>query len=234
MENWKQILGLDVVDDLLIHLISDRGRVLTINNGKATFRLGYNDVNGYLSLTFGHKDRRSIHRLVGEYFLAPKEGAPCINHKDGDKHNNRVENLEWVTYAENNQHAYDTGLNPGNSKLTKEQVFEVYKLKKEGKRLREISKLVDINYSALKDIYSGKNWKFEYEKFFGEGYKKTGRGGKASWNSIPEEKVLIVYARKKERKRIFEIAKELGLGFHTVKHIFHGKNWKHLYKEHFG
>jgi hypothetical protein len=239
MENWKQITDARVVDTSIIYMISDLGRILVIKNGAAVFKLGFLEKNGYLSVVFGHDDKRNIHRLVGEYFCERPEGTECINHLDGNKQNNKAPNLKWVTYAENNQHAFETGLRDTYGEkhwksVSKDLVYKVYQLKKEGKKAYEIRDLIpELSYGALKGIYNGKNWRHEYTTYFGEKFKKTGRGGSISWNAIPEEKVLEIYRLKKEGKRIFQIATQLELGFHTVKHIFHGKNWKHLYKQHF-
>lgn len=67
---------------------------------------------GYRVVTLcegGRQHKRYVHRLIAEAFHGPPLGLN-VNHKDGDKTNNRVENLEWVTARENNQHAINTGL----------------------------------------------------------------------------------------------------------------------------
>lgn len=51
-----------------------------------------------------------IHRLVAETFILNPLGKPCVNHIDGNKLNNNVNNLEWVTISENTMHAYKNGL----------------------------------------------------------------------------------------------------------------------------
>jgi hypothetical protein len=66
---------------------------------------------GYISVTFDSKTRRFVHQVVAEAFLGVSEYRQTVNHKDGNKLNNCINNIEWATYKENNDHARRTGLN---------------------------------------------------------------------------------------------------------------------------
>lgn len=70
--------------------------------------------NNYFIVTLvdaqGIRRNRPIHRLMCETFLPNPENKTHVNHKDGNKLNNHIENLEWATEQENSQHAVDTGL----------------------------------------------------------------------------------------------------------------------------
>lgn len=76
---------------------------------KAIGRETYKMVSIFLN---GKQVSKYFHRLVAEAFIPNPENKPCVNHKDGNKLNNRPDNLEWVTFSENNQHAWDEGLIP--------------------------------------------------------------------------------------------------------------------------
>lgn len=116
----------------------------------------------------GFRDRRYIHRLVAMNFLKEsyKEGLE-VNHKDGDKSNNKAENLEWVTSYENVQHAIKTGLfDQRGSKgrcthlndLQATAIKRLYnnKLMTSG----EIMKLFDVSRHTVLDISSGKSFNY--------------------------------------------------------------------------
>jgi len=73
--------------------------------------------NGYYKVSLsnreGAQEQLLVHRLVAAHFLTNPYFHPQVNHKNGDKSNNTVGNLEWVSAAENVQHALATGLTPG-------------------------------------------------------------------------------------------------------------------------
>lgn len=100
---WK-----DIRDYEGIYQVSDDGQVRRINNNSN--RILKNKDGVYLNVSLckdGKKKSHNVHRLVADAFLLRPVGTSEVNHKDGNKHNNKVENLEWVTQKENLIHATD-------------------------------------------------------------------------------------------------------------------------------
>ena len=67
--------------------------------------------NGYFQVPLnknGKRKMRSVHILVAKTFLKQRCKTDIVNHKDGNKQNNNLENLEWISYSENNKHSYNT------------------------------------------------------------------------------------------------------------------------------
>lgn len=109
-EIWKPIIGLEGYYE-----VSSLGRVMRIKSGgraRAGTILKPWVNSGYLSVTLRGREYR-VHRLVAIAFTPNPENKPCVNHIDGNKLNNAVDNLEWCTYSENLIHAYRTGLHSG-------------------------------------------------------------------------------------------------------------------------
>lgn len=75
---------------------------------KSFISFGYKRIRLYTNQTY--KDY-SVHRLVAEAFISNLQNKPEVNHKDGNKLNNNVKNLEWVTRSENQKHSFKLGLN---------------------------------------------------------------------------------------------------------------------------
>ena len=95
------------------YIVSNKGRVI---NTKFNWEMktkrdkdGYREVS--LTLDNGKRITRRLHRLVAEAFIPNPENKPQVNHIDGNKGNNVITNLEWVTNSENIRHSYNNGLN---------------------------------------------------------------------------------------------------------------------------
>lgn len=102
-----------------------------------------------------------LHRIVASAFLKNPLNKPCINHKDGDKLNNKVENLEWVTYKENAQHALKIGLsklpkkNEGPLKYSNKECKDVLKRVASGMTYLEAGKKYLMPYSTVAHLARG-------------------------------------------------------------------------------
>ena len=107
----------------------------------------------------------AVHRLVAKTFIPNPEGKPCVNHINGIKADNRVENLEWCTPSENVIHAYKTGLktalrgltNPA-AKLTPEQVEYVRK-NPSGLTQVQLAEKFSVSQPVISSIQLGRTWK---------------------------------------------------------------------------
>ena len=114
---WKDIPGYEGY-----YAVSDDGQVKSLNRDivcqdgihHISARLMKQSVsNGYYVVNLrkpGHTRVWPVHKLVAMAFIANPDSLPVVNHIDGDKTNNHVSNLEWASYAWNNQHAYGNGL----------------------------------------------------------------------------------------------------------------------------
>ena len=178
MENeiWKDVIGYEG-----LYQVSNLGNVRGLDrkvNGKyGNIANRYGRVlvpskkkTGYLGVTFSiEKEKKyySIHRLVAITFLPNPKNKPQVNHKDGDKANNKLSNLEWVTQSENGLHAYKNGLcprlaggNARNRKLSEKPVKEIrhyYLVKKYS--IKELACKYFIGISTVHQIINYKTWK---------------------------------------------------------------------------
>lgn len=143
--------------------VDDKGKVY-----KGDKELSKNKMdNGYESVSLSYLDKRPreiwyVHRLVATMFIEPN-GKNVVNHKNLDKTDNRVENLEWVTHKENNQHAFESGAFHKEGLHHKalhgvDKIHEVCRLIQEGRRNIDIAKLLNIHRGSVADIRHRKVW----------------------------------------------------------------------------
>lgn len=114
-EIWIPIKGFEST-----HQVSNHGRVKStfknkdrILTGGTSGRKGGKYIQMILCSKGGIKKRAKVHKLVAEHFLENTDNKPCINHIDGNKFNNRLDNLEYCSVRENNIHAWYNGLQKG-------------------------------------------------------------------------------------------------------------------------
>ncbi|GAB4165880.1 MAG: hypothetical protein Tsb0033_27770 [Winogradskyella sp.] len=118
MNDWVDIIGHEG-----LYQINRLGKLRSVDryvkgrNGKRLIKgkekNAFKTTNGYMHTTLYKNNKgkkHSIHRLLAVHFIPNPDSKPCVNHINGIKHDNRLENLEWVTISENHRHALELGL----------------------------------------------------------------------------------------------------------------------------
>lgn len=159
--------------------ISDKGRVFSkrrldgnrIIYGKELHPTITQD--GYLKIGLtkdGETKKFYLHRLVAQHFIENPQNLPQVNHKDGNKFNNDVSNLEWCTRKQNQEHAVKNflmqhGEARPSAKLTEQDVLEIYQLKGT-LSAREIGERYGVSKNTINVILRGEKWSYLYKQIF--------------------------------------------------------------------
>ncbi len=147
--------------------VSDKGRVRAINKGGVRGEVGllHTLIRGRYWTVHNTDGTFMVHHLVADAFIGPRPEGMQINHIDGNRNNNRKENLEYCTHSENTKHAHRTGLiktlrgeRIGNSKLKEDDVLGIKLLGRSLWTHREIADVFSVSPALVGLIIQGKRW----------------------------------------------------------------------------
>ena len=164
-EVWKDVVGYEG-----LYQVSNFGNVKSLGNNftrKERFLKLSPQSKGYLTVVLQKNATRKmvlVHRLVAEHFIDNSESKPQVNHINGDKTDNRVENIEWVSHRENLDHAIKNNLTlkgeeNRNSKLKDSDVIKIHSLLQKGVTTKELSESYNVSYSTIDGIRTNTYWK---------------------------------------------------------------------------
>jgi hypothetical protein len=158
MEIWKTITNFENYE------VSNLGKIRRKYLKGYKFRKPVNQ-RGYSTITFsiGYNFKKfQIHRLVAIEFLENLENKSCVNHINGIKDDNRVENLEWVTHSENEKHSFRVLGKKSNGiikrKIPIDKINDIKNMSKGGISQRAIAKLFNVSQSAIYKVVNNKTY----------------------------------------------------------------------------
>lgn len=172
METWKPVIGYEG-----IYEVSDTGRVKRIagwSDGRKTKPVGILRINPnkrYARVILHNKligDPKYllVHRIVMAAFVGPLPSGMEVNHKNGKKHDNRLENLEYMTHPDNQLHAHRVlkihhfkGSESGTAKVNESQVALMRELRRQGWMLKDLAVKFGLSISTICWICKNKAWR---------------------------------------------------------------------------
>ena len=230
MEEWKEIASFDRYE------ISNLGKVRSLKSGEPKeLKPRVNKHTGYLFVGFWHQGKHhdsTVHSLVALAFLGHPRGVigtktDCwqVNHRDGIKTNNQVNNLEWVKKLDNTKHAADLGLY--HRKLTHQQAAEIKHLLDKQIPVLQIAKRYSVDPNTIYNIQKGKA--FTYVKpveEIQETVVKEKRKTPKEFSSLGAEKARAIRIALANGVEPCDLAREYNVAPTAIYNIRDGKSYK--------
>lgn len=225
--------------------VSDLGRVRRGIPGRCTY-VGkilqlYPNVDGYpMAGLYDPTRRRSrgvrVHQLVAETFLGPRPDGKVINHKNGQKDDNRPENLEYVTGRENEEHAARHGLKKGargersgSARLTESEVMEIRCLRKSGMYYKQIAVRFGVRLETVRRICLGRTWShLPCDTQDTRALPVPRKGAANGYARLTEQDVLEIRRCAENGERQSHLARRFAVGRAQISKIVLRQSWSHI------
>jgi hypothetical protein len=242
-EEWKAVLGFEDR-----YLISDQGncvRILT-RGGRSMWRsiAGRIEGNGYVTLCLYNQRAKQTHplahRVVWQAFCGPILKGLEVNHKNGIKFDNRLENLELATRSENMLHGFRElgfsrkrlqGEQHPKAKLGPEDVLKILDMRGAGIRRQTVADKFNVSFTAIRLIEMGQNWSHLTNLAFSSKpafTSPTSRGSGNGCAKLTEDDIPKIFAMNRSGVSQRKIAVAFGISQGQIGRILLGKRWKHL------
>jgi hypothetical protein len=152
---------LKIVAEFPDYGITEDGKVYSFKSRRwlTPYTLGTGYLGIRMSKTPNNFKNLLIHRLVAEMFLPKVSCKNCINHKDLNKQNPHVSNLEWCTLKENSRHAYDNGVLKDVSVALSDRESLVFSMLQAGARVKDIAYKAGCSRQLVTHVKKGRAWK---------------------------------------------------------------------------
>lgn len=198
-EIWKVII------DYPEYEISNKGRIkYPVRKGEKPYKkritYGGGIGNGYKTFTVRNnegKKRKGIHLLVAQEFINNPDNYNIVNHKDGDKKNNRSNNLEWCSRSQNTQHAYDNDLISGKRKIYQLDINN--NIIKEWNTIKYAYETLKLSRTSINHVLSGKN---KTSGAYHWCYKEEYNNSKKKFTMYDTNKIKIKQLHKESKELI--------------------------------
>lgn len=215
-EIWKRFKDTD-------YQVSNLGNVFSVYSGMQ-LKPFMNDRYLVVDLfAYTVRQRIAVHRMVAIAFIENPDNKEYVNHIDGNKLNNCVDNLEWVTASENSIHAVATGLSPIGeaktlAKLTEKDVLEIQAAFEAGEKDFVLAEKYGVTSGVISSIRLGKTWKHVSGKVFAP-------SGPNPVKKLSGEDIPVIRQMFLDGFNDADIGRKFNVARGTINQIRQGKTW---------